>query len=80
MRYNNECEAVRYNVSLNNEFNEREKTTMTAIEILTRDIEKAERELAYAAEYQSISTYRRKLRALNELFWARERLMAKEAA
>jgi predicted nucleotide-binding protein (sugar kinase/HSP70/actin superfamily) len=34
MRYNNECEAVRYNVSLNNEFNEREKTTMTRHEFI----------------------------------------------
>ena len=48
------------------------------IKALTDDIELLEKEVAYAFDYQSKSTYNRKLRMLKETFAARERFINKE--
>lgn len=42
---------------------------------LTREIEEAEKELAYALDFQSKSTYYKKLRVLRELVEARDRFI-----
>lgn len=48
-----------------------------AIKKLERDLKEAERELERAVT-QSLSTYRKKLKRVNELFWALERLNYKK--
>lgn len=52
---------------------------MTAIEIITKNYEDALAKLADAVDRQlSYSTYKKRLKEVNELYWAKQRIEAKE--
>ena len=52
---------------------------MTALEIITKNYEDAKAKLADAVDRQlSYSTYRRRLKEVKELYWAKQRIEAKE--
>ena len=52
---------------------------MTALEIITKNYEDAKAKLADAVDRQlSYSTYRKRLKVVNELYWAKQRIESLE--
>lgn len=52
---------------------------MTALEIITKNYDEAKAKLAEAVDKQmSYSTYRRRLKEVKELYWAKQRIESLE--